>query len=217
VSIIVTLLTIVVDRSMLYNISMPDKKRDLGIESYISQLEADLISSSRSKNTSYEAIVNNPFKDKITATTLDLGIIVFLLVNTDTKTIDRVALSDTEQAKNAVKMSAIPFHDIKIPVSHPDNIISRAISTHTPRETEDWIDLFIPAFTSQQARFNQLGAGIECSWVFPLNIPDGGALIYSYYQPYHNLTDDHKKFMTAYTNRVSWLLNPAGRDQNTDT
>ncbi|CAN5692290.1 hypothetical protein BH23PAT2_BH23PAT2_02090 [soil metagenome] len=193
---------------------MSDKKRDLDIESYISQLEADLTGSSLSTGMWYKTIVNNPFKDKITATTLDLGIIVFLLVNRETKTIDRVALSDTDQAKGAVKMSAIPFHDIKIPVSHPDNIISKAISTHAPQQTEDWIDLFTPAFTPQQARFNQLGAGIECSWVFPLNIPNGGALIYSYYQPYRNLTDDHKKFMTAYSNRVSWLLDSTKRKQS---
>jgi len=197
---------------MLYNKCMSEKQRGIDIESYITQLEAELTESARSKNKLYQSIVDNPFKDRLTAITLDLGIVVFLLVNKETKTINRIALSDTEQAILALKMSPVPFHEIKIPVGHPDNAIAKAISKHAPQHTEDWLDLFTPALTSQQARFNQLGAGIECSWVFPLNIPSGGALIYSYFQPFKNISEDHKKFMTAYTNRVSWFLDP-GKNQ----
>jgi hypothetical protein len=151
--------------------------------------------------------VNAPFTSPLIATQLGLGITVLLFVNQKDKTIDRIALSDTEQAKKTLQMTAKPFHEIRIPLGHESNIIAQAIETHTPQHTEDWQFLFVPEFTAQEARFNQAGAGIECSFVCPLNIPGGGgALIYSYYQPYSNLTKTHKEFMTAYTNHVSWLL-----------
>ena len=147
----------------------------------------------------FQAIVDAPFFDKVQATHLDLGIVVLLLANTTTQTIDRVALSDTELAKGAIKMSAKPFKSIKIPLGHAENIIAAALSDNKPHETDDWRYLFVPALTPQAARYNQSGAGIECSIVYPLQVREGAALIFSFFQPPDNIGADHQNFISYYT------------------
>lgn len=186
-------------------------RKNINIESYIKKLEKDLTVLDKTDQVLYQSIVDEPFKDTLTATKLDLGIVVLLLVDHKNNTIDRIALSNTIQAEAAQRMSAKPFHEIKIPLGHSANIIAKAIDKHTPQQTESWEDLFTPALTGQQARFNQAGAGIECSFVYPLNISTGGALIFSYFQPSDNLYEPHKQFMAAYANRVSWCLDPSNR------
>lgn len=166
-----------------------------------------LLSEAPTKKALHKAVVNAPFSDPLKAATLDLGVVVLLLVNDETDTIDRVALSNTYSAQGAVQMSAKPFNHIKVPLGHPDNIIARAIASGQPQQTYDWPDLFVPALTPKQARLNQAGAGIECSAVYPL--PDangGGALIFSFHQPLTEINDKHHAFMAAYTKLVSGAL-----------
>lgn len=147
----------------------------------------------------FEAIVNAPFHDKLQATNLDLGIVVLLLVNKKDSTIDRVALSKTEHAEWAVRMSPIPFHDIKIPINAKKNTIVQAIKSGEAQITVDWAYLFTPALAPEAARFNQSGAGIACSYVCPLKgVRDGGAMIYSYYQPPENIGKKQRDFMSMY-------------------
>lgn len=184
-------------------------RNDINIEAYIKKLEKDLTVLDKTDKALYQSIVDEPFKDALTATKLDLGIVVLLLVNNKDKTIDRITLSKTEQAEATLRMTAKPFHKIKIPVKHTDNLIAKAIAEHAPQQTENWEDLFTPELTGQQARFNQAAAGIESSYIYPLNIPFGGALIFSYYQPVNNLSVSHRQFMAAYANRVSWCLDTA--------
>jgi hypothetical protein len=154
----------------------------------------------------FEAIVNAPFYDQVAATGLDLGIVVFLLVNKEEGVIDRVALSDTEHAAGAVKMSEKPFRAIKIPVGYEANAIARAIKTGEPQTVSDWKYLFIPDLSPRAARFNQAGAGIEFSCVYPLKARDGGALIFSFYQVGNNIGERHHAFMQTYSRLVSERL-----------
>lgn len=146
----------------------------------------------------FKAFVNTPFTDKLLTTKLALGIVVFLMVNKAEQTIDRIALSDTEMAKGAVEYSEKPFEEIKIPVGYPTNIIAQALESGQYKYTEDWQYMFNPALTPESARFNQAGAGIACSVVYPLTGRDGGAMIFSYYQPLSAIGDDHHQFMGGY-------------------
>ncbi len=171
---------------------------------------SELLASATSKTALYEAVVNAPFHDLVQATHLDMGIVVLLLVNPNTHSIDRIALSDTEQAKGAVKMSEKPFSSIKIPLNHTGNLIAKVIASHKPQATSDWKDLFVPALGTQAARFNQAGGGIECSFIYPLTANHGGALIFSYYQPLSNIGAIHKAFMAKYRDIVDQRL----RSQN---
>ena len=158
----------------------------------------NLLNAAKNEEELLEAIVNAPFYDPIKATKLDLGIVVLLLANKKEGTIERVALSDTEQAKGAVRMSELPFREIKIPLGHPVNAIAQAIESGEIQSVSDWQFLFTPALSPRAARFNQAGAGIEFSCVYPLKARDGGALIFSFFQVSNNIRQKHHQFMTYY-------------------
>lgn len=154
----------------------------------------------------FQLIVNAPFEYKLETAFLFLGIIVLLMVNKKTGNIDRVALSNTELAKNTTNVSYVPFSEIKIPADHTENIIARAIQTGEPQDTIDWKFLFTPALTSQQARINQASGGIAYSAVYPLKARDGGAMIFSFFQYPDNISQPQHDFMQKYSALVSSAL-----------
>ena len=179
---------------------------DASLTDYFKNMQTLLADADNDKDL-FEMIVNAPFHNKLHTTTLDLGIVVLLLANKKQGTIDRIALSDTEPARWAVKMTPVEFHKIKIPIDHKANIISKAIKTEQPQITSDWKFLFIPVLSAEAARFNQAGAGIACSYVYPLiEARDGGALIFSFYQPPDKIKIQHKHFMQTYSEIVGKAL-----------
>lgn len=166
-----------------------------------------LISESDSTETRNKLIVNSPFEYKVAATFLFLGIVVLLLVDDDGKYINRVALSNTELAKNTTEVSYVPFNEIKIPVDHHENIISLAIRSGKPQDTTDWKYLFEPALTPEQARLNQASGGIAYSAVYPLvNVKPGAAMIFSYFQYQQHIGSPQHEFMERYSSVVNDLL-----------
>ncbi len=150
----------------------------------------------------YQAIVNGPFKHKAKVVPLGLGVVVLLLVNDKDQMLDRIALSDTEQAEGAVEYSVKQFHEIRIPLTASRNVLIKSLKSGQPHSTEDWQYLFTPALTAQEARFNQAGAGISHSWVYPLEAGIG-ALIFSYFIPLSDSGPLQQEFMNRYTSLVS--------------
>ncbi len=171
-----------------------------------------LLQATSHTNELYKAIVNIPFDNRVQSTNLGLGIVVLLLSNPENKTLDRIALSDTELAAGAVKMSAKPFHEIKIPLDQKSNILIQAIQSQRYTKTTDWATMFTPVLTAQEARFNQAGAGIDCSVVYPLLVQNAtdssaiGAMIYSYFEPLNHISKAHHEFMESYTTIVAAFL-----------
>lgn len=168
-------------------------------DSYFTHLK-EMLSSAKGDDELFDLIVNAPFSDRRISTLLGLGIMVLLLVNKKTRTIDRIALSDTSLAKGAVRMSVKPFHDIKIPLNYRGNFIAEAIRSERYQQTSDWQYLFAPDLAPEEARLNQAGAGIACSYVYPLvDARAGGALIFSYYLPLDKIEREHHEFMRRYS------------------
>lgn len=154
-----------------------------------------------------QIIVNAPFGQKLETAMMFLGIIVLLVVNKETGTIDRVALSNTELAQNTTTVSVKEFSDIKIPVGHADNIIAQAIASGEPRETTDWENLFVPELSAEEARLNQASGGIAYSAVYPLTgVCDGAAMIFSYYQYAHEIGEEQHAFMKRYSQMAAAAL-----------
>lgn len=174
---------------------------------YFEELKRIIQTAWKSESELYKAIVNAPFHNPLRALEYDLGAVVLLLVNQSKKTIDRVALSDTLSAQGAVRMSAKPFEKIKIPIGHKVNLIARAIETGKPQITQDWKFLFVPALTAREAQFNQAGAGIETSCIYPVKGSVNGALIFSFFQPQLNIGSEHTHFMQSYSSLVERILN----------
>lgn len=163
-----------------------------------------VLQQAKSEDRLHSAIVNTPFTDKLLMAQLGLGIIVLLLVDEKTKAIHRIALSDTYPAHGAVTMSAKKFEDITIPLENKENIIAKAIRSGSYTQTGDWQYLFTPDLTAEQARFNQAGAGIDSSVVYPLG--KKGALIFSYYLLPSKIGSEQHHFMQNYSQLVTATL-----------
>ena len=167
----------------------------------------EALQSAKNDEALFRSIVNTPFLiNKVQMNLLFLGIIVLLQVNKKQGTIDRVALSDTELAKNTTDVSVVPFEEIKIPINDTKNCIAKTIRSGKPQDTTDWMHLFTPVLTPEQARINQASAGIAYSVVYPVKARDGGALIFSYFQYQGGLGDDQQVFMEAYSKIVANTL-----------
>lgn len=182
---------------------MDQPPASIGNDPYYQKMPVILDASNKNDAQLFKAVVNAPFHDKLRALEIDLGAIVLLLVNHDHKTIDRIALSDTASAQGAVRMSAKPFEKIRIPSGHKGNLIARAVETGKPQSTEDWRYLFAPVLTASEAHFNQAGAGIESSYIYPLKGKRDGAMIFSFYQPLQNIGNEHLQFMQYYSELVA--------------
>ncbi|MBC7707765.1 hypothetical protein H7Y63_00900 [Polaromonas sp.] len=184
---------------------MPDTLDDLAT------IDFDAIRVKLQSKTTADAqnklIVNAPFEYKVATALLFLGIVVLLKVDDDGVNISRIALSDTELANNTAEVSYVPFNEIKIPLEHPENIISIAIRTGKPQDTTDWKYLFEPALTPEQARLNQASGGIAYSAVYPLvGVDKGAAIIFSYYQYMQNIGSSQRAFMQQYSQIVTDAL-----------
>lgn len=158
----------------------------------------------------YQSIVDEPFLDRLQSTTLGLGVVVLLLADHDHNALRRIALSNTEMAAGAVKYSVKPFHEIVIPLDHMENILVKAIHTQKPQYTIDWANMFSPVLSADEARLNQAGAGIACSWTYPLVRPGEekafGTMIFSYFEPLSNIGREHREFMKGYAHDVASKL-----------
>jgi hypothetical protein len=118
--------------------------------------------------------------------------------------LNSVAVSDTDLAKGAARMSVTPFAEIKIPLTYHGNFIAEAIRSERYQQTSDWQYLFAPELTPEEARLNQAGAGIACSFVYPLPYARaGGALVFSYYLPIDKIDREHREFMRTYSKLVA--------------
>lgn len=181
-------------------------------QDYYSQLEKRLQKATNDEEL-FESIVNAPFINKFHSTSIDLGMIVLILANHKTNLVERVAYSKTPSAIDAAKGLPIKFNEIKIPLKHKNNITSKAVRTGKAYKTSDWYALLTPAIGRETARFNQAEAGIGCSYVYPLlGARDGGALIYSFYQPIDMISTDHHMFMKRYSDFVATQLkNPLSK------
>ncbi len=188
---------------MNHSQSIPD-------DAYHAKLK-ELLSQTYAEKELFETIVNAPFHDRYATTKLGLGIIVFMLVDESSGTIDRIALSQTEHAAGAIEYSAKPFNDIKIPLDDQKNIIAKAIREQQPQLSADWEYFFTPSLTPEEARINQAGAAIGCSVVYPIQgSKHVGAITYSYYLYPADIADRQQKFMDNYSILVSDMLRTHG-------
>lgn len=173
---------------------------------YFSDIQKYLSQTSTDKEL-FEAIVNAPFQNKLYSTNIDLGIVVLVLANKKSQTLDRVAYSKTPPAIDAVEVSPIAFLKIKIPINDKLNITAKAFKQNKCFQTSDWRFLFTPALNATEARFNQAESGMACSVVYPFfNALQGGALIYSFYQPEDMISQQHHVFMKKYTALAEKML-----------
>ncbi|MDO8515396.1 MAG: GAF domain-containing sensor histidine kinase [bacterium] len=137
---------------------------------------------------------------------LDLGyrIIVLTLIDEEKGVLKRISLSQTGEAAKAQEASAVPFHDIEIPLSAKNNLLVKAIKEMKPCITHCWTDIFAPILTPEQAFANQTAAGIETSMIYPVVVRDKaiGALIFSMVKEEQEVSEEEKELITGFTEIV---------------
>jgi signal transduction histidine kinase len=144
---------------------------------------------------------------------LDLGyrIIVLTLVDEDKKLLKRISLSSTEEAKKAMQASAIPFHNIDIPLSADENILIRALKDKQPYVTHHWPEMFVPALSAEDALKNQTAAGIKTSMIYPVIVKNKaiGVLIFSMVKHENEVSEDEKDLIRGFTEIVGLAVQDA--------
>jgi hypothetical protein len=161
---------------------------------------------SKMKKGDYQSLVDAPFTT-FAPVSIDLGAIVLIFKNDATQTFDRIALSRTEPAAGAVRASNKPFRNIRIPFHTKDNAIVEAYETGNKQVVTDWKYLFNPELSTEEARDNQRGAGVQTSVVQPFSGSNvDGALIFSFLCPETALTEEHIDFIDTFQLLIEHFL-----------
>ncbi|KKU92229.1 MAG: hypothetical protein UY21_C0003G0005 [Microgenomates group bacterium GW2011_GWA1_48_10] len=137
---------------------------------------------------------------------LQLGyrIIVLTLVDETNNELRRISLSQTEEALKAQQASAVPFQEIKIPLSAKDNLLIKTLNEKRPYVTHYWPDIFTPILTSEQAVANQTAAGIKTSMIYPVIVKEKsiGVLIFSMIKEEKDVSEVEKELINGFTDIV---------------
>ena len=101
---------------------------------------------------------------------LKLGhrIVVLALLDEKHQNLKRISISQTDEAKKALTVTPVPFHEIDIPLSEHDNILVKAVKNVQTYTTHDWYDILRPSYTRQESIQVQKIVGIKTSMVFPV-------------------------------------------------
>lgn len=95
-------------------------------------------------------------------------IVVLSLPNPKTMTLDRAAISQTNEAKMALQLTPVPFKKILIPLSNKENLLCEVLRTKTSTKTRRMYDILTPIFTEEQADTIQRSLGIKSILIYPL-------------------------------------------------
>lgn len=137
---------------------------------------------------------------------LKLGyrIIVLALVDNETKELKRISISQTDEAKKALHVTPVPFHEINIPLFEQKNLCARVVSTGTPETTQDWEEILCPPYTPDEARQVQKIIGIKTSMVYPViaHSQTIGILIFSMIKDEKAVSNEEKDLLHSFTEIV---------------
>lgn len=144
---------------------------------------------------------------------LELGyrIIVLTLIDEEKSVLKRVALSQTKEAEEAQKASAVPFHEIEIPLSAKDNLLIKTIEQKKSHITHFWPEIFTPVLTEEEALANQNASGIQTSLLFPVMVRGKaiGAVIFSMVKHETEVLEDEKNLITGFSDIIGLAVQNA--------
>lgn len=144
---------------------------------------------------------------------LELGyeIVVLCLKEDNDHRLKRVSISRTKKAKEALKKSPVPFHEIDIPLSYKSNLLIQSMQEQVPKVTRKWPDILEPAFTEQEASRIQQDLGIKASLIFPV-ISRGrgiGTLIFSMSKDPVDVNHDERDLLKSFADIVGLAVQNA--------
>ena len=137
---------------------------------------------------------------------LQLGyrIVVLALADDQSNSLKRVSISQTDEAKKALEITPVPFHDITIPLSETGNLCIKCVTDKQSQTTHDWKDILCPPYTVDEARQVQQAIGIKTSMIFPV-IYHGvarGVMIFSMLKDESEVSDSELDLLRGFTEVV---------------
>jgi len=144
---------------------------------------------------------------------LKLGyrIVVLALVNENKKVLERIAISQTKEAMEAVEESPLPFPSIDVPLSANNNLCIKVLKGHKFSYTESWPDILCPPFTSEKASEIQKTVGIKTSFICPVRAKQKtiGVMIFSLVKEFSEISADEKELILNFTDIVGLAVQNA--------
>jgi len=133
---------------------------------------------------------------------LKLGykIVVLSLVNVNNSTLDRVAISQTEEAKRALQLTPVPFKKIIIPLNHSENLLTKVVQTRKYGTSSKMFDVLMPIMTIEESDSLQQNLGIASIIAFPLISQDKviGVLSFSLGKQTHEVSVEEKQLLIRF-------------------
>lgn len=144
---------------------------------------------------------------------MDIGYRIFVLGLVDEKReiLERVSISQTEEARQAVSGLPMPFGEANVPLSAKDNFCIKVMDQKEPLITHDWQDILTPPLTPEDARSLQQQVGIKTSMVYPLIVRDKsiGMMIFSVVKEENEISEQEKWLLTRFTDIVALTVQNA--------
>lgn len=137
---------------------------------------------------------------------LQLGyrIVVLALADGQSSSLKRVSISQTEEAKKALEITPVPFHDIIIPLSDPENVCIKCLNDKQSHTTHDWKDILCPPYSVEEAHQVQQAIGIKTSMIFPVIYHGAarGVMIFSMVKDESEVSDSELDLLRGFTEIV---------------
>lgn len=93
---------------------------------------------------------------------------VLALIDKDKGVIRRVAASRTKEAEEAIKALQVPFNQIEIPISDPNNLMARAVREHKSFTTENAHYVFTPVLSEEESQKIQHIMQTKTTLIYPI-------------------------------------------------
>lgn len=161
---------------------------------------------------------NELVKNVVDATLDELGklndgyrIIVLSLVDSDHKVIKRISVSQTKEAREALKKIPVPFTELDIPLSAKENLMVQVLKNQKPGLTHKWSDLLAPAISPEYALEVQKIIGIKTSYVYPILVGRKaiGVMIFSLNRNFSAIVERDNFILSQFTNLVGLAVQNA--------
>lgn len=142
---------------------------------------------------------------------LGYEIVVLCLVDEKKKVLQRISISQTDKAQQALLETPVPFHEITIPLHYSRNLLIKALREKKSQIATSWPDILMPAFTRADALRIQRRLGIQASLIYPVLVKNEatGALIFSMSKPPEKVTPDERDLIRSFSDIVGLAVQNA--------
>lgn len=132
------------------------------------------------------------------------------IIDTKTKILKRVAVSDTENARKALQSLEIPFSNIDIKLSDKENHCIQAMASNKVMSTNDLYNVLRPAVSRENAAVVQDAMGTKTTLIYPIYSNTDkeplGVFLVSVNKLEHEITEFEKQTLSNFVDGINIAL-----------